>query len=75
MHNTRDDDGGLKLSSKALEALGEGMEKTRRDDPIIGMRDNFREVVQPLLDRWNMMWERADSEDSRGRENVPILSY
>lgn len=62
MQNTRDEDRGLKLPSKALEVLGEELETARHDVQIIGMRENLRGVIQPLLGRWNRIWESPDGE-------------
>jgi PHS family inorganic phosphate transporter-like MFS transporter len=63
VQNNRDEDGGLKLPSKKLEVLEEGLERARHDGQVIGMRNNFQELVQPLLDSWNKMWTRAESVD------------
>jgi hypothetical protein len=63
VQNTRDEDGGLKLPSKTLEILGQGLRKAKADRQIIGMRENLSDLMQPLVEKWNRMWVRAESVD------------
>jgi len=64
VQNIRDEEGGLKLPSKTLEVLGEGLARARLDLQVIGMRNKFRKAVQPLIHWWENMLGNTESVES-----------
>lgn len=46
VQNRRDEEGGLKLPSKTLEELGQGLLKAEQDGQVIGFRNKFEKAFR-----------------------------
>jgi MFS transporter, PHS family, inorganic phosphate transporter len=57
LQDPRDASRRLRLPTKTLEVLGEGLVRARGGGEVIGMRAKIREtIIRPLMQMWEQRW-------------------